>query len=96
MQKLILVSVDLSPFFLPRSYGNPACADCKGKTCAGHYMMPDELFCCDDSTRVASSPPSEVLKTLYDKDAKDLEGAAKQVLLPTNEVRHIRIVLTRI
>ena len=59
-------------------------------------MMPDELFCCDDSTRVASSPPSEVLKTLYDKDAKDLEGAAKQLLLPTNEIRHIRIVLTRI
>ena len=59
-----------------RSYGNPACADCKGKTCAGQYMMPDELFCCDDSTRVASSPPSEVLKTLYDKDAKDLEGVA--------------------
>ena len=49
-------------------------------------MMPDELFCCDDSTRVASSPPSEVLKTLYDKDAKDLEGAAKQVILPKNEV----------
>ena len=45
---------------------------------------------------MASSPPSEVLKTLYDKDTKDLEGAAKQVFLPTNEVRHIRIALTRI
>ena len=52
-------------------------------------MMPYELFFCDDSTRVASLPPSEVLKTLYEKDAKDLEGAAKQVL-PINEVRHIR------
>ena len=51
-------------------------------------MMPYELFFCDDSTRVASLPPSEVLKTLYEKDAKDLEGAAKQVLPPTNEVRH--------
>lgn len=35
-------------------------------------MMPDELFFCDDSNRVASLPPSEVLKTLYEKDAKDL------------------------
>ena len=51
-------------------------------------MMPYGLFFCDDSTRVASLLPSEVLKTLYEKDAKDLEGAAKQVLLPTNEVRH--------
>ena len=50
-------------------------------------MMPYELLSCDDSTRVASLPPSEVLKTLYEKDAKDSEGAAKQVLLPTNEVR---------
>ena len=68
---------------------------CKGKTCAGHYMMPDELFCVDASTSVASSPPSEVLKTLYDNDPNDLEGAARQVLLPTNEVRHIITVVTR-
>ena len=46
-------------------------------------MMPGELFCFDDSTGVASWPPSEVRKILYDKDEKDLEGAAKQVLLPT-------------
>lgn len=57
-------------------------------------MMPDELFQCEASTSVVSSPPSEVLKTLYEKDPNDLEGAAKQVLLPANEVRHIITVVT--
>ena len=33
-------------------------------------------------------PPSELLKTVYEKGAKDGEGEANQVLLPTNEVRH--------
>ena len=50
-------------------------------------MMPDKLFHCEASSSVASSPASEVLKTMYEKDLNDPEGVARQVLLPTNKVK---------
>ena len=68
----------------------------EGLGTSGHFGKSPEViwmsfprFCC------AFHNGRTELKTLYEKNPNDLEVAARQVLLPTNEVRHIKTVVTR-